>query len=418
MELDYLDFSKWRLKMKFKSSIFNIEFDYKEKRYIYNTKTTTLALLEKSLNESMENQEILISLAEHGFVRDEKIDEVEELERIVDDEINNCDKSLELTIVLTERCNFSCIYCYQERGGINFSKNDVDKLVDNLKVLCEEGLESLKIHYFGGEPLLNLESLRYIDTCIKQLCQKYNVNFSSFITTNGSLLTTELIEELEFSTIQLTFDGDKDHHHKYKISKNFGYNDLLQLIDKIFKFTNSKLRIRFNICKENEKYFENVIDDVMSLANIQHGRFTFIFNPMRNYDNKDKFTELTTSEYGKIELRLKKYLISKGQKLIMPKALLQPCLFVSGKALCIGPGLRSYFCTSSSVEIENKLKNYLHKSQQHYIFPAVCRECKVLPMCINSCHILVPGENACIAEKYNLIDQLKCYLDQPEMWVE
>lgn len=404
--------------MKFKPSIFNIEFEYNDKKYIYNTKSTTLALLEKSFNEAVKNENILTSLVECGFAVEEGCNEVEELERMVQNEINENDKSLELTIILTEACNFRCVYCYQKRDKKIFSKNDVDRLFKNLEVLFKDGLEELKIHYFGGEPLLNLEVLREIDKGIKSLCEKYNIKFSSFITTNGSLLTVEIINELQFTTIQLTFDGDINTHHKYKISDNYGYNDLLVLIDNIFKYTKSKLRIRFNICKENEKFFENVIDDVMSLKTICHKRFIFAFNPMRNYNNGNKFTELTAFEYGKIELRLKKYLISKGLILSMPKALLQPCKFVSGKALCLGPNLQSYFCTSSSIEIESNIKNYLHNSQKNYVFPEVCRSCKVLPMCINTCHVLVPGENACIAEKYNLVDQLKCYLNQPEMWKE
>ena len=63
-------------------------------------------------------------------------------------------KSLELTLLPTEKCNFRCTYCYEDfligkmkpwiRSGV---KSLIEKRVDM-------GLRNLNLSWFGGEPLL------------------------------------------------------------------------------------------------------------------------------------------------------------------------------------------------------------------------------------------------------------------------
>ena len=113
----------------------------------------------------------------------------------------------------------------------------------------------------------------------KSLCQNKSKSFSSYITTNGSLLTIDVLEKLKFNTIQLTFDGDVKYHEKYKVAKNFGYNNLLNLVNIVLKHSNSKLKIRFNICKENASGFKTVIDDVFALPDFDVNRISFMYRP-------------------------------------------------------------------------------------------------------------------------------------------
>lgn len=396
-----------------KPSQFNIEFSHNGSLYLYNSKTTMLAEIEKPLSECIIDNAYRNELLQNGFVVEDSTDEVEILLHEVDEKINQISDTLELTIVLTEACNFRCVYCYQTKNSREFSEDDCQELLKKLNVLFDKGIKNLFLHYFGGEPLLNLPALRLLDESIKHTCLRKNVNFRSYITTNGSLLTKEILKEFNFNTIQLTFDGDIDTHGLYKVSKAFTYKALLNTVDMVLRESCSDLRIRFNICKENAGGFISVLDNLFSLQSFDNMRVNFAFNPMRNFSDSDKFTELSPEDYSKVNLQLRKHVLSFGKPLILPKAAEQPCKFTVGNALCIGPECKSYFCTTSfdTDSAKNNMDSFLDAKKIHYKFPEICKNCVVLPICLCSCKLLKPEKNACIPEKYIIVELLKMYLD-------
>lgn len=401
-----------------KPSMFNMEFMHDGLRYIYNTRTTTLAEIDAPLAECITKTAYIPELVEGGFVVGKEDDEVNSLLQSVDTRINRVQDTLELTIVLTETCNFHCIYCYQTKKHNEFSANDVHEIVEKIGLLFDEGLNSLLVHYFGGEPLLNFPILQLLDKSFKELCEEKHKIFQSYITTNGSLLTKEILNELCFNTIQLTFDGDSEIHSQYKVSKTFGYRDLLETISTVLTESVSNLRIRFNICKENADSFIHVLDDIFSLSSFDINRINFAFNPMRNFFGVDSFTELSPLEYSKVNLRLRRHVLALGKKLILPKSNDQPCKFAVGNAICIGPQAKLYFCTSDFAQKakRNAVEDFLRPQSVRYSLHEICSKCTVLPICLCSCKLLNPERNACIPEKYILVDILKMYLDQPDMW--
>lgn len=95
-----------------------------------------------------------------------------------------------------------------------------------------------------------------------------------------------------------------------------------------------------------------------------------------------------------------------------------PILMLTELALCIAHKLEKYYCTSVFYDSKqtDTLKDFTSKKNIHYTFPEVCKKCNVLPLCLCSCKILDPEKNACISEKYIIIDLLKHYLDNPDLW--
>ena len=61
--------------------------------------------------------------------------------------------------------------------------------------------KQLAINWFGGEPLLNFEIIKYITAQLKE--SGYEI--ISHITTNGSLLTKEMIDYLQREYSDLSF---------------------------------------------------------------------------------------------------------------------------------------------------------------------------------------------------------------------
>lgn len=400
-------------------SRFNLEFEYKDMNYVYNTRTSSLAQLDMPLSEYLAGDVDEGELLGAGFVVPQGTDEVESLLNDISTDINTVPDKLELTIVLTEDCNFHCVYCYQTKKPKYFDEEDAKSLVSKIHALFDQGLSTLSVHYFGGEPLLNLSSLAMLDAALKELCDKRGRRFTSYLTTNGSLLTQDILRKFEFDTIQLTFDGNADNHSAFKVSNGFGYTDLMDAIELIMIESSSKLRIRFNICEENAGSFPTVIDDILKLKYLDLDRTSFTFAPMRNFTSSDRFTELSPRRFSKVDLKLRKRLLKAGKKLLYPRAISHPCKFSVGKAVCLGPNLRPYFCTSDfyNRKPEMTLEGFLRKRTLSYSVPDVCESCTVLPMCLCSCRLLDPDTNACISERYILTDLLKMYIDDPDKWI-
>ena len=104
-----------------------------------------------------------------------------------------------LILHLTDACNLNCRYCYHAEWDLKQGQKKVMGLdvarraVDFLLNYAAE-LEEVVLVFFGGEPLLNF---RVIPAVVDYACQKASekgkkINFA--ITTNGTLLTDEIID--------------------------------------------------------------------------------------------------------------------------------------------------------------------------------------------------------------------------------
>jgi uncharacterized protein len=103
-----------------------------------------------------------------------------------------------LIVHLTDACNLNCRYCYHAEWDLKPGKKKTMRLdvarraVDFLLDYAGE-LEEVVLVFFGGEPLLNFRVIpAVVDyACLKASEKGKKVNFA--ITTNGTLLTDEII---------------------------------------------------------------------------------------------------------------------------------------------------------------------------------------------------------------------------------
>lgn len=71
---------------------------------------------------------------------------------------------------------------------------------------------NLEMDFFGGEPLMNFETVKKIVEYARSQEPVYNKKFRFTITTNGMLLTDDKIDFInrEMSNVVLSIDGRKD----------------------------------------------------------------------------------------------------------------------------------------------------------------------------------------------------------------
>jgi uncharacterized protein len=143
-------------------------------------------------------------------------------------------------IIGTTKCNFKCKYCYAYEGTYGEKPMSIDKSIISATVdyttkkmkeldknLAKKEIE-VGVVFFGGEPILHLEGLKFLiekmRTNISFLNKKSRAVFKPLviINTNGSLLTNRIIDFLkenkDIIEVVVSFDGL--HHDKYRLSQN------------------------------------------------------------------------------------------------------------------------------------------------------------------------------------------------------
>jgi len=107
-----------------------------------------------------------------------------------------------LTLVLNEKCNFSCPYCPQHKGKNTLKIEDIKTFLDFLQPrLAKE----VWLGFYGGEPLL---SWPVIEKTVAHLRKSRAHEFRYTLTSNGSLLKKKHILFLKENRFELVFSYD------------------------------------------------------------------------------------------------------------------------------------------------------------------------------------------------------------------
>lgn len=163
-----------------------------------------------------------------------------------------------ILIHLTLNCNCRCQYCYQRDEPFYNKRNDFIKPTDFEDILADIKKSFLikpKLHFFGGEPLLNPYFSQILD-----LADDYGMETS--ITTNGILLEQHLDQILKSNLKQI----------------NISIDDIGQKSDQIKQFKGC---------------FQKVIDNIKKLRNKQGKKKKIInINCVIIPDNYDHLIDL------------------------------------------------------------------------------------------------------------------------------
>lgn len=225
-----------------------------------------------------------------------------------------CDSTLSLVIHTTKDCNFRCQYCYLDFESKAMSEDVRDSIVKFVQKNLYR-FSCVKISWFGGEPLLGMDTIEYISEKVMRICKKAKKPYYASITTNGYLLTPENIDKLikyNVNSLTVTIDGLAKTHDNLRFLKG-KQPTFEKIISNLCYIKNnvrcSKLRIiiRTNLTKEITKY----IDEYYTYYNTIFGddrRFSLFVRPVRDAGGervKEIASELLTNyEMDKILLYL------------------------------------------------------------------------------------------------------------------
>ena len=194
----------------------------------------------KELSERYPN--IWTQLQHLGFIVEDDFDELALL-RLSNKQECFASRHYHLMVYPTQDCNLCCWYCYENHvPNTRMSAEVCDSIVAYVQNLVEQNaFDSFRLSFFGGEPLLDFESIAYpLAQKIKQLVEDANKPFTSFFVTNGSLIDESIVDCLRKINprLQITLDGNRDKHNqvrKWKMKGKPTYDKIIGALHALAK---------------------------------------------------------------------------------------------------------------------------------------------------------------------------------------
>lgn len=130
------------------------------------------------------------------------------------------------TVVLNVNtgCNLSCTYCYKEdlavpSAGQRMATGVAIQAIDRL--ISESGDKTkVNVVFFGGEPLSNMPMIREATAYALEAADKAGKRVDFSLTTNGTLLTEDLIDWFDAHAfgISVSMDGPRAIHDRHRLT--------------------------------------------------------------------------------------------------------------------------------------------------------------------------------------------------------
>jgi uncharacterized protein len=121
-----------------------------------------------------------------------------------------------LCLNVAHDCNLRCRYCFASRGDYRGKRGlmtaEVGRKAVDFLVERSGDLKNLEIDFFGGEPLMALDTIKEVVSYARNLGKTHGKVFHFTVTTNATILNDEIIEYLHenMDNIVLSMDGRKE----------------------------------------------------------------------------------------------------------------------------------------------------------------------------------------------------------------
>lgn len=392
-----------------KASKYNIFFEEGDKIVCMNFLSKAIARVDKYKYEKIkeilkspndewkgEYQKLKKDLLFGGYLVDERFDEIQHLKMLNFMERFNT-SSITFTIMPTMECNFDCIYCYESKTGPSMNEKTAKSVVNNISRMASQK-RSVHVSWFGGEPLLKFDTIKFINEYVKDACEGNKTNFSSSMSTNGYLLDDEKarqFDDLKIMSVQITLDGMPDYHNKYRYLKGGGptfekiYTNMKHLLE-VTK--NVSVNLRVNVGPDNY----NSISSLMNMFdNFPKERMQIYFRWIFGSDKTmDFYTKVKKFQGKQPYEKLSKFYIeaaNRGFNVMIPilgKNVY--CEYDKVSSVLIGPEGELHRCTVLNNDPIGKLTpdgpkydsiEYEKWHKPNAFEDEDCLKCKLLPLC-------------------------------------
>lgn len=200
---------------------------------------------------------------------------------------------------MTDACNFRCSYCYEKDCkktnymSIENAKKFCDFLDNKKNILLKmKNKNGIHIHFFGGEPTLNAESIDYIYN------RFYNdENFYFSIITNGYNISDikNIFKNDRRTHFQISYDGYDIQNIKRKHMNNINTgdivrNNIIELFD-LGYYTTVKSVITPDTFNLMEKAYLDIRDNISKYNGFKWGNYLPSIDYFNTYEDLVEYEE-------------------------------------------------------------------------------------------------------------------------------
>ena len=303
--------------------------------------------------------------------------------------------------IVTRQCNFRCTYCYEDFRNERMEEETWDNLYSVIEQLIEQkSYKTICISYFGGEPMLEYESICRFAGKIQELAESKNITNYSSMTTNAYLLTEEKLgrlTELGVQEFQITVDGFEETHDKARFLTGGGktwqtiMDNLIAAKNSDYKF---KIMLRTNF---TEEIFQHINEYMEYMGKHFKGdeRFTYHFEAVKALSHERNIGHMGYDSESYMSHEIMMTSQKAGLTIQASKAALYPFGFVcyasksdSFTVDCDGTLLK---CTIMLDEDTNKVgsiaggklcvEDHALSQWTRIKLPDKCNNCKIMPVC-------------------------------------
>ena len=279
-------------------SRFNFLLD--DDQIAFNSSTCALVHFNHSFRKILQNPNAELSVQDNllrdqmlscGFLVPSDLDELSTLRSRYLQSQSNRD-TLAVTILPTDSCNFNCFYCFQDKKSIHMSNDTANALVNFIDSKLS-GVKTLKVTWFGGEPLLAINLIHSLSDSLCQLANHHSCVYEAFIITNGYLLNDsniQILSRCQIRTVQISLDGDKSTHdsRRFLLRGGHSFNVILRNLKALLE-RNFNVSCRINLDRSNQHSVPNLLSTLSHFLGSLKSKLTISFALILPISHLDKW---------------------------------------------------------------------------------------------------------------------------------
>ncbi len=265
--------------------------------------------------------EIISTLVNEGFDKQDIIDTYAELKALCDDDSLFSEDTYRpfadmlaeapiksMCLNISHDCNLRCEYCFAAQGDFGHGRKlmpfEVGKAAIDFLIKHSANRHNLELDFFGGEPLMNLDVVKKVVEYARSIEKEHNKNFRFTMTTNGILLDDDSIDFInrEMSNVVLSLDGRKEVNDRLRptVNKKGSYDIIVPKYQKLVEARGDK---EYYVRGTFTKYNLDFTDDVLHLNELGFDQISVepvVTDPELPYALTEKDLPAIAEEYEKL----------------------------------------------------------------------------------------------------------------------